>query len=163
WHRLVAGLNAQLRLVRHGNLKVTFLPMLKWLETHANPALDTYHVRVDLAWFQATALGYCQYGLVIHAVGGEAVAAELQVGSRIIFDQHSLNQNVDADSQLGHSRNNDAYMCKSITGGILNVDNLMMLKDRSDLFHPLSLILHNTKPVGHQVTCFAETNHYFNP
>ncbi|XP_020170112.1 uncharacterized protein [Aegilops tauschii subsp. strangulata] len=150
WHRLVAGLNAQLRLVRHGNLKVTFLPMLKWLETHANPALDTYHVRVDLAWFQATALGYCQYGLVIHAVGGEAVAAELQVGSRIIFDQHSLNQNVDADSQLGHSRNNDAYMCKSITGGILNVDNLMMLKDRSDLFHPLSLILHNTKPVGHQ-------------
>ncbi|KAM3407778.1 hypothetical protein ACQJBY_001250 [Aegilops geniculata] len=150
WHRLVAGLNAQLRLVRHGNLKVTFLPMLKWLETHANPALDTYHVRVDLAWFQATALGYCQYGLVIHAVGGEAVAAELQGGSRIIFDQHSPNQNVDADSQLGHSRNNDAYMCKSITGGILNVDNLMTVKDRNDLFHPLSLILHNTKPVGHQ-------------
>ncbi|VAH15264.1 unnamed protein product [Triticum turgidum subsp. durum] len=150
WHRLVAGLNAQLRLVRHGNLKVTFLPMLKWLETHANPALDTYHVRVDLAWFQATALGYCQYGLVIHAVEGEAVAAELQGGSRIIFDQHSLNQNEDADSQLGHSRSNDAYMCKRITGGILNVDNLMTLKDRSDLFHPLSLILHNTKPVGHQ-------------
>ncbi|VAH03183.1 unnamed protein product [Triticum turgidum subsp. durum] len=150
WHRLVVGLNAQLRLVRHGNLKVTFLPMLKWLETHANPALDTYHVRVDLAWFQATALGYCQYGLVIHAVEGEAVAAELQSGSRIIFDQHSLNQNEDADSQLGHSRSNDAYMCKRITGGILNVDNLMTLKDRSDLFHPLSLILHNTKPVGHQ-------------
>lgn len=124
--------------------------MLKWLETHANPALDTYHVRVDLAWFQATALGYCQYGLVIHAVEGEAVAAELQSGSRIIFDQHSLNQNEDADSQLGHSRSNDAYMCKRITGGILNVDNLMTLKDRSDLFHPLSLILHNTKPVGHQ-------------
>lgn len=78
-----------MRLVRHGNLKATFLPMLKWLETHANPALDTYHVRVDLAWFQATALGYCQYGLVIHAVGGEAVSAELEGGSRIKFDQHS--------------------------------------------------------------------------
>ena len=75
----------------------------------------------------------------------------------------SRNQNEDADSQLGHPRSNDAYMCKRITGGILNVDNLMTLKDRSDLFHPLSLILHNTKPVGHQVTCFAETDHYFNP
>ena len=82
-------MNAQLRLVRRGNLKGTFLPVLKWLETHANPALNTYGVRVDLAWFQASALGYCQYGLVIHPVGGEAVAADLQGGSGIKFDQHS--------------------------------------------------------------------------
>jgi hypothetical protein len=82
-------MNAQLRLVHRGNLKATFLPVLKWLETHANPALDTYRVRVDLAWFQATALGYCQYGLVIHDLGGEAVVAELQGGSGIKLDQHS--------------------------------------------------------------------------
>jgi len=89
WHRLVAGLNAQLRLVRHGNLNTSFLPVFKWLESHANPALNTYRVRVDLAWFQATALGYCQFGLVLHAVG-EAVTAELQDGSTIKTDQHSV-------------------------------------------------------------------------
>jgi hypothetical protein len=55
-------------------------------------------------------------------------------------------------------------MCKGITGGILNSDNLMVLKDRSDLFYPLSLLLHNTKPVGHQVTRFAQrSNIIFNP
>ncbi|OEL17997.1 hypothetical protein BAE44_0020981 [Dichanthelium oligosanthes] len=149
WHRLVAGLNAQLRLVRRGNLDATFLPVLKWLETHANPALNTYRVRVDLAWFQTTALGYCQFGLVLHAVEG-AVAAELQGGSVIKTDQQSLNQNTYADSQLGHSRTTDALLCKRITGTILNVENIMMLKDRRDLFYPLSFILHNTKPVGHQ-------------
>ncbi|XP_062230954.1 uncharacterized protein LOC133928568 isoform X2 [Phragmites australis] len=149
WHRNVAGLNAQLRLVRRGNLNTTFLPVLKWLETHANPALNTYHVCVDLAWFQATALGYCQFGLVINAVGG-AVAAEIQGGSIIKTDQHSLNQNTNAESQLGHSRNNNALMRKRIIGTILDVDNLRMLKDRRYLLYPLSLILHNTKPVGHQ-------------
>jgi len=83
-------------------------------------------------------------------VGGEAVAAELQGGSGIKFDQHSQNHNLNADSQLSDSRSNDAYMCKGITGGILNIDNLMVLRDRGDLFYPLSLLLHNTKPVGHQ-------------
>ncbi|KAL6608326.1 hypothetical protein ACP70R_041389 [Stipagrostis hirtigluma subsp. patula] len=151
WHRLVAGLNAQLRLVRRGNLKATYLPVLKWLETHANPALNTYRVRVDLAWFQATALGYCQFGIVIHAVRG-IVAAEIQSGSALKIDQHSLNQdtNADSQSQVGHSRSNEAIMRKRLTGTILDVDNLRMLKDRRDLFYPLSLILHNTKPAGHQ-------------
>lgn len=51
---------------------------------------------------------------------------------------------------MGHSRTNDALR-KRIIGTILNVDNLKMLNDRRDLFYPLSLILHNTKPVGHQV------------
>jgi hypothetical protein len=82
-------MNAQLRLVRRGNLKATFLPVVKWLDTHANPALNTYRVRVDLAWFQVTALGYCQYGLVIHSLGVEAVVSELQGGSGVKFDQPS--------------------------------------------------------------------------
>lgn len=68
WYRLLAGLNAQLRLVRRGRLRVTFRPVLRWLETHANPALRIHGVRVDLAWFQATTCGYCQYGLLVYAV-----------------------------------------------------------------------------------------------
>jgi len=68
WYRLVAGVNAQLRLVRRGRLRSTFHSVLRWLETHANPALETHGIRVDLAWFQTTACGYCQYGLLIHTV-----------------------------------------------------------------------------------------------
>lgn len=68
----MAGLNAQLRLVRRGRLQLTFLPVLSWLETHANPALIVHGIRVDLAWFQATGFGYCQYGLVVYAVDEES-------------------------------------------------------------------------------------------
>lgn len=88
WHRLVAGLNAQLRLVRRGNLKVTFLPVLEWLETHANPSLAVNGIRVDLAWFQATALGYCQLGLVVYALDGEPVSAESDGSPRVKMEQH---------------------------------------------------------------------------
>nr|KYP70139.1 hypothetical protein KK1_009347 [Cajanus cajan] len=75
WYRLVAGLNAQLRLVRRGRLRVTFRTVLRWLETHANPALSVHGVRVDLAWFQATSSGYCHYGLMVYAVEEELIQA----------------------------------------------------------------------------------------
>lgn len=68
WYRFVAGLNAQLRLVRRGRLRVTYRPVLRWLETFANPTLRIHGIRVALAWFQATACGYCHYGLLVDAV-----------------------------------------------------------------------------------------------
>jgi hypothetical protein len=83
-------LNAQLRLVRSGNLKVTFLPVIEWLDTHANPSLAVNGIRVDLAWFQATALGYCQLGLVVYAVEGEQVVDEHDGSPRIKLEQHTL-------------------------------------------------------------------------
>lgn len=71
WYRLVAGLNAQLRLVRCDQLKSTFKPIISWLETYANPTLSAYHIRVDLARFQPTASGYYQFGLVVYALDDE--------------------------------------------------------------------------------------------
>lgn len=68
WYRFVAGLNAQLRLVRKGCLRSMFRPILKWLETFANPTLKVYGLRVDLARFQLTAGGFCQYGLLVYAI-----------------------------------------------------------------------------------------------
>ncbi|KAE8705874.1 putative zinc protease PqqL-like [Hibiscus syriacus] len=73
WYRLVAGLNSHLRLVRYGHLKLTFGHVISWLETHANPTLTTYGVRVDLAWFQPTSSGYCQFGLMVSASCNESV------------------------------------------------------------------------------------------
>jgi hypothetical protein len=55
------------------------------------------------------------------------------------------------DIQQGQAtRVKDALMRKRITGGVLDSNSLRTLKDRRDLFYPFSLILHNTKPVGHQ-------------
>lgn len=72
WYRFVAGLNAQLRLVRRGFLRTTFRPVLRWLDSYANPALRAYGMRVDLGWFQATRGGYYQYGLLVYAAQEEA-------------------------------------------------------------------------------------------
>lgn len=66
WYRLVAGLNAQLRLVRLGQLKSTFEPVVNWLEALGNPVLIAHGLRVDLAWFQPTTCGYSQFGLVVY-------------------------------------------------------------------------------------------------
>ncbi|KAL6978144.1 hypothetical protein U1Q18_044648 [Sarracenia purpurea var. burkii] len=77
WYLFVAGLNAQLRLVRQGRLKVMLRSVLRWLDTHANPALRIHGVRVDLAWFQATSCGYCQYRLLVYANEEETEQASL--------------------------------------------------------------------------------------
>lgn len=37
-------------------------------------------------------------------------------------------------------------------GGIIDANNLQTLKEQRDMFYLLSFILHNTKPVGHQVS-----------
>ena len=78
WYRLVAGLNAQLRLVRRGHLKITFGHVVSWLESHANPTLCAYGVHVDLAWFQPTASGYSQFGLVVCATESGIVLPSLE-------------------------------------------------------------------------------------
>ena len=85
----MAGLNAQLRLVRRGHLKIAFGPVISWLDVYANPRLATYGVRVDVAWFQPTASGYCQFGLVVHASGNESMSSSWEVygGSRITEKQ----------------------------------------------------------------------------
>jgi len=86
----VAGLNAQLRLVHRGHLKISFGHVISWLETHANPTLSTYRVRVDLAWFQPTASGYCHFGLLVCAIENES--ARPSIGSQdtsSLPEQHS--------------------------------------------------------------------------
>lgn len=89
WYRFVAGLNAQLRLVRRGCLRVKFRPVIQWLETFANPALRTYGMHVDLAWFQATSNGYCHYGLLMYAVEDEVDNVLLGYPDGVTGNEHS--------------------------------------------------------------------------
>lgn len=74
----MAGLNAQLSLVCRGHLKTTFRHVISWLDIYANPTLSTCGVRVDLAWFQPTASGYCQFGLVVRAAENGNLSLSLQ-------------------------------------------------------------------------------------
>nr|CAB3486578.1 unnamed protein product [Digitaria exilis] len=65
WNRLVAGLNAQLRTVRQGSIRSTLGPVVSWINSHGNPQLERHGVRVELGWFQSTASGYYQLGIVV--------------------------------------------------------------------------------------------------
>jgi hypothetical protein len=160
WYRFVAGLNAQLRLVRKGRLRSMLKPLLKWLETYAKPALRIYGVRVDLAWFQtATDSGYCQYGLLVYSV-------EEQDSLPFSDDQHSQEDHrwgslreeslLSRSSESNNNNNNDnsnynnSNRRKKIYGGSLDTNSLKMLDEKRDVFFPLSYVIHNTKPVGHQ-------------
>ncbi|GMN40033.1 hypothetical protein TIFTF001_009262 [Ficus carica] len=162
WYRLVAGLNAQLRLVRRGRLRVTFRSVLRWLETFANPALRIHGIRVDLARFQATTCGYCQYGLLVESIEEERNRTSIRSfdGTIRTAEQPRVKNNVE-DNLSGHlreetqlnedQRNSESYArSKRAYEGILDANKLQMLEEKRDIFYLLSFILHNTKPVGHQ-------------
>ncbi|KAL8171635.1 hypothetical protein V2J09_023439 [Rumex salicifolius] len=163
WYRLVAGLNAYLRLVRRGCFRKTFRHVFSWLETHANPVLKNFDVRIDIACFQTTTSGYCQYGILVH-VFEENVddSSELTVngamrnehlhGSNSIYRGDSLESADGEEPLLGSAyRNNENLLRpRRAYGVILDSNSLYSVRESRDLFFPFSLILHNTKPVGHQ-------------
>uniref|UniRef100_A0A5B7ADH9 DUF8003 domain-containing protein n=1 Tax=Davidia involucrata TaxID=16924 RepID=A0A5B7ADH9_DAVIN len=165
WYRFVSGLNAQLRLVRRGRLRAMFRPVIRWLDTHGNPALRIHGVRVDLAWFQATTCGYCQYGLLVYAVEEEIECTSFESPDGAVAvrtEQESRTSGICRENPLGHSReetllsqinrsSENFLRPKKTYGGILDINRLKMLEEKRDIFYPLSFIIYNTKPVGHLV------------
>ncbi|KAL2928800.1 Eukaryotic translation initiation factor 3 subunit H [Bienertia sinuspersici] len=147
WYRLVAGLNAQLRLVRRGQLKLTFEPVVNWLEVLGNPVLITHGLRVDLAWFQPTTLGYSQFGLVVYRARNVQSAG----GSINKYPPPLPPSRVQRDDQLDTMKDNELQRInKKISGCILQDKSLHMLKDSWNISYPLRFIACNTKPAGHQ-------------
>lgn len=61
----MAGLNAQLRTVRHGSIRSALIPVMDWIASHGNPQLEFHGVKTELGWFQATASGYYQLGILV--------------------------------------------------------------------------------------------------
>ncbi|KAH8513976.1 hypothetical protein H0E87_007007, partial [Populus deltoides] len=161
WNRLVAGLNAQLRTVRHGSIRSALLPVIDWICSHGNPQLEFHGVKIELGWFQATASGYYQLGVLV------------MVGD---YSLHSMHQSDCIDKSNGESARNNASctsrslkllqqerpylsqalsrkkMTGGINGGLLNEATLKSLDFKRDFLFPLSLLLHNTRPVGRQDT-----------
>ncbi|KAL0660213.1 hypothetical protein Bca4012_080798 [Brassica carinata] len=121
WYRFVAGLNAQLRLVQQGKLRSTFRSVMRWTETHGNPALRRHGVRVDLARFQASPSSSCQYGIIVHTIVDEVASPTEQ-----------------------------EHFTQSLNSSIIDIGSLQFLKEEKDVLSLISFLIHNTKPVGHQ-------------
>ncbi|KAA8521316.1 hypothetical protein F0562_011989 [Nyssa sinensis] len=166
WYRFVAGLNAQLRLVCRGRLRAMFQPVIRWLETHGNPALRIHGIRVDLAWFQATACGYHQYGLLVYAVEEEIECTSFEsTNGAVRTMQQSRASSICGENSLGHlgeerllSRTHGSsenfLRQKKTYGGILDTNSLKMLEEKRVIFYPFSFIIHNTKPCWPPGSCW---------
>ncbi|CAM8907459.1 unnamed protein product [Rhodiola kirilowii] len=146
WYRLVAGLNAQLRLVRHEHLNLMFGPIIHWLDIYANPTICSYGVRVDLAWFQPTTFSYYQYGLLV-------TSTEIRESRPPAADRDksfSSKRRTRGNTQDQPSVTEQLLTCKASYGIVQHAKNLQMLKLKKALYWPLFFVLHNTKPIGHQ-------------
>ncbi|KAE9613113.1 hypothetical protein Lal_00027691 [Lupinus albus] len=160
WNRLVDGLNAQLRTVRHGSIRRALRPIVDWINSHANPQLEFHGVKIELGWFQATASGYYQLGIVV-AVGDYSLH-DLHQSDAWVGNDEAMRRNV------GHGRKNlkqlqHSWQCMSnslslkrvtgvINGGLINDATLSSLDYKVDFLYPLTLLLCNTRPVGRQDT-----------
>ncbi|KAG0606930.1 hypothetical protein M758_9G180200 [Ceratodon purpureus] len=161
WYRMVAGLNAHLRTVRRGSLRSSLLPVLNWLNTTANPRLSTLGVRVDMAWYQATATGYYQLGLVVNPA--DEIPQPMQFPDEpspsgsprsisYIPSDHEGRFNAPQQWQFSHGYSQLGVSRRRIGGAVLDTSNLRALEDRRDFFFPVSLLLRNARPVGHHAS-----------
>ncbi|PPD84480.1 hypothetical protein GOBAR_DD18560 [Gossypium barbadense] len=131
WNRLVDGLNAQLRTVRHGSIRSALVPVMNWIASHGNPQLRFHGVKIELGWFQATASGYFQLGKMLHSAGKSL--EHLQQSWP--YPTHALSRR---------------KIIGGINGGLINDATVKSLEFKRDIFFPFSLLVHNTTPIGHQ-------------
>lgn len=75
--------------MRHGSIRVTLGPVVDWINSHANPQLEFHGVKIELGWFQATASGYYQLGIVV------------AVGDYSLHDLHQSDTWVGTDEAMG--------------------------------------------------------------
>ncbi|KAK1324864.1 hypothetical protein QJS10_CPA01g02858 [Acorus calamus] len=158
WSRFVAGLNAQLRTVRQGNIRSALLPVISWISTHGNAQFEIHGIRIELGWFQVTASGYYQLGILIAAndnVHGQTDMAESSYSDlprkNFAVARKSIKRLQQTQLYPSHSVSRKR-ITGGVNGGIINDATLKSLDYRKDFLYPLSLFLHNTRPIGFQDT-----------
>ncbi|XP_022754632.1 uncharacterized protein LOC111302962 isoform X3 [Durio zibethinus] len=131
WYRLVAGLNAQLRLVRHGRLRAA-------PGGYRQYGLLVYSVHEES---EPISLGNTDGG----------VRTELLSRVKTMYVQNeSAYLREDALLTQGHRSGEGFARRKRSYRGLIDTNSLQMLEEKRDMFCLLSFIVHNTKPVGHQ-------------
>ncbi|KAA8522109.1 hypothetical protein F0562_012577 [Nyssa sinensis] len=161
WNRLVAGLNAQLRTVRHGSIRSALVPVIDWIRSHGNPQLEFHGVKIELGWFQATATGYYQFGVLVMVGNYSLHNLHHSDLSDRISDKCPRNVATVAQKSLKKPQQSQTYISHAlsrkrisggINGGLINDATLKSLDYRRDFLFPFSLLLHNTRPLGRQDT-----------
>lgn len=154
WSHLLAGLNAQLRTVRHGFMRSTLAPIICWIESHANPQLEFHGARIDLGWFHATSSGYNQLGIWVLV---DDCNMSQPVSPNISADESRRRNDRTAEKryrQLQQTQSFTSHLlsrkrtCGLINGVLINDATLRSLEFRRDVFFIFSLFLRNTRPVG---------------
>ncbi|PPR81078.1 hypothetical protein GOBAR_AA39637 [Gossypium barbadense] len=159
WNRLVDGLNAQLRTVRHGSIRSALVPVMNWIASHGNPQLRFHGVKIELGWFQATASGYFQLGILV--VRHDYIFQNLHQPdlSDRSNDEYPRKDAASAGKSLEHLQQSWPYpthalsrrkIIGGINGGLINDATVKSLEFKRDIFFPFSLLVHNTTPIGHQ-------------
>lgn len=159
WDRFVAGLNAQLRTVRQSSIRSSLVPVFDWINTHANPKLEHHGVRMQLGWFQATASGYYQLGVLIavgdysvhnlhrsNSLGGSTSAQPRIIAKSALKSIKQLQQSL---PYTGHVLSRQRITGGS-NGGVIDASTIKSLDYKRDFLFPFSLFLHNTRPIGLQ-------------
>ncbi|TVU07382.1 hypothetical protein EJB05_47435, partial [Eragrostis curvula] len=157
WNRLVAGLNAQLRTVRKGSIRSTLGPVVSWINSHGNPQLERHGVRMELGWFQSTASGYYQLGIVVavnenfykslhhHEHVPEFGERSRKKIAALLHNSNEANQEQPCTS-YGVSKKR---LTGGVNGGIINEGTLNSLDYKRDYLFPFSLLLQNFRPIGY--------------
>ncbi|KAJ3680638.1 hypothetical protein LUZ60_016916 [Juncus effusus] len=171
WNRFTSGLNAQLRSVNRTKIKRQLARVVSWAASHGNPRLDQYGVRAELAWFQPTASGYFQLGLVLsvnerlfsptYLSSSEptrrSVSSTISVKSprRQVNPPQSQSQSQSQSQPSGSSSSFSSRKRQTggVHGGLITGDDaLNSLRFRRDSLFPFSLLLRNTNPIGFEET-----------
>ncbi|KAL6839711.1 hypothetical protein ACP4OV_030399 [Aristida adscensionis] len=160
WNRLVAGLNAQLRTVRQGSIRSTLVPVVSWINSHGNPQLERHGVRMELGWFQSTASGYYQLGIVVAVNENFYKSPRHQEYAPEISDRTRKNISVSlrSSSQAIQDQPCTSYgvsrkrLTGGVNGGIINEGTIKSLDYKRDYLFPFSLLLQNSRPIGYVET-----------
>ncbi|GAB2219700.1 hypothetical protein Droror1_Dr00007337 [Drosera rotundifolia] len=148
WYRFVAGLNAQLRLVRRGQ---TFAAIISWLETHGNPTLSAYGVQVDLAGFHRTATGFSHFGLVMRAAEAVSVKVVGESKCRCSKSKQQLSRSIRSANGAGHFKDPERPpLQRKSSVVILNSKNIKEIKDEKFTYRVMALFIHHVIPTGRQ-------------
>lgn len=67
------------------------------------------------------------------------------------MQNHSGHPGGDVLLTQGHESSDGFARRRRSYGRLMDTNNLQMLEEKRDMFYLLSFIVHNTKPVGHQV------------
>ncbi|KAI4369970.1 hypothetical protein MLD38_018359 [Melastoma candidum] len=159
WNRLVDGLNAHLRTVRQGSIRTSLRPVLTWINSHVKPQLEFHGVRMELGWFQASASGYYQLGVLVAIIDqnihewGPSDSLE-ENGDCLRKNSATPAKSPNQVLQSTHTNSSHAIVRKRIAGGVsgglLTEVSLKSLDFKRDFAFPMCLLLRNMRPIGWQ-------------